>query len=815
MVALFFRKLRRDVGRQRGQFAAVIVTIFLGITLFGASYDAYQNLRASYDKTFEKLSAADLTVSGGNSAAIVEAARQTTGVDKVATRTVAELPLQIGDANKLIGRVVGMPVDTPPAVNRVEMLSGDYLSSNRPDGVIVEQHMAEHFNLTVGQQLVISGSAGDQTVTVIGTAASTEYLWPVRNRQEIFPSPDEFGVLFIPEMLAQQLAGSQAVEEVLIRYQPSANSGQLDQHLRQAADSAGAVSTVTRDEQPSNVALSLDIDGFREMSWLFPLLFLVSAAGGAYVLANRIVHSQRSQIGMLMANGFSRRAMLLHYLSYGVFIGLVGAIPGALAGALLARSVTSLYLSELSIPVTASSVRPVSVLIGVGLGLLMGAVATFAPAWTAAGLSPVEAMRGIGSTGRAKQSFLERIMPPLQRLPARWKLVVRGIGRSKRRSLSTIVGVVLALTLILVSWTMIDTTNILLSRQFDQIERQDAKVYFSQPVSSGEIEALGGVQDVERVEPAIELATTIQFQSSQYPTTLIGLEPDTQLHEFRAENGDRLQLPPTGILAGKALRSQLGVGQGDQVMLLIPGQQEPLTMTIEGFVDEPLGTYVYASLPQLSGIAAQGQSADTVNAALVKFSPGANRDAVSAAIAALPAVAAVRDTQFLADTIRSFMSLFYAFVGVMLVFGGVMAFSLIFNTMSVNITERSVELATLEAAGMEERSIQKLVVAENMLLVLIAIAPGLLAGYLCARWFMGTFSTDLFQFDLQVYPPTFIFACAGHHPHRATLAMARSACRSPSGSSAGDARTAGVTSRLFAGTQSVAVTTSHESMRAG
>ena len=36
-------KLRRDLRRQWGQFAAIVVTIFLGVTLFGASYDAYRN----------------------------------------------------------------------------------------------------------------------------------------------------------------------------------------------------------------------------------------------------------------------------------------------------------------------------------------------------------------------------------------------------------------------------------------------------------------------------------------------------------------------------------------------------------------------------------------------------------------------------------------------------------------------------------------------------------------------------------------------------------------------------------------------------
>ena len=42
---------------------------------------------------------------------------------------------------------------------------------------------------------------------------------------------------------------------------------------------------------------------------------------------------------------------------------------------------------------------------------------------------------------------------------------------------------VLALCLILVSWGMIDTTELLVDRQFNEVARQDAEVYFQPNVS--------------------------------------------------------------------------------------------------------------------------------------------------------------------------------------------------------------------------------------------------------------------------------------------------------------------------------------------
>jgi putative ABC transport system permease protein len=142
--------------------------------------------------------------------------------------------------------------------------------------------------------------------------------------------------------------------------------------------------------------------------------------------------------------------------------------------------------------------------------------------------------------------------------------------------------------------------------------------------------------------------------------------------------------------------------------------------------------------------------------ALVRYEPGVDRQLVRDRLAALPGVAAVVDSRALYDTAQSFMGLFYVFVGVMLVLGGIMAFALIFNTLSANVMERAVELTALRTLGMTSATIGRLVTAENLLLTVVALIPGLLVAYLLAAEFMASFSSDLFQFDLAVRPTTFL-----------------------------------------------------------
>ena len=72
-MSLLERKLRRDIGRRRWQFVTILVTVVLGVALFGASYDAYQNLLASYHALFERTHFAALTIEGGDRARVAAA----------------------------------------------------------------------------------------------------------------------------------------------------------------------------------------------------------------------------------------------------------------------------------------------------------------------------------------------------------------------------------------------------------------------------------------------------------------------------------------------------------------------------------------------------------------------------------------------------------------------------------------------------------------------------------------------------------------------------------------------------------------------
>jgi putative ABC transport system permease protein len=314
---------------------------------------------------------------------------------------------------------------------------------------------------------------------------------------------------------------------------------------------------------------------------------------------------------------------------------------------------------------------------------------------------------------------------------------------------------------------MVDTIEILLDRQFVQIDRSDATIVLSQSVEAGRIASTLDVQGVATAEPELELPVTLVATSDRYATTLVGLRPDTIMRSLVDADGHPLALQDGGVVLGVALRERLSLDVGDQVTVEGIADGGPssdgtsgTTLRVTGFVDEPLGSFAYTTISTATAVAGLAAADPPVTTALVRYQPGADREAVRDRLAGLPGVATVVDSRALYETAQSFMGLFYAFIGVMLVLGGLMAFALIFNTLSANVTERAVELTALRTLGMAPSTIGRLVTAENLLLTIIALVPGLAIAYVMAAAFMASFSSDLFQFDLEVRPTTFLGTAA-------------------------------------------------------
>ncbi|EUA05862.1 ftsX-like permease family protein [Mycobacterium kansasii 732] len=120
----------------------------------------------------------------------------------------------------------------------------------------------------------------------------------------------------------------------------------------------------------------------------------------------------------------------------------------------------------------------------------------------------------------------------------------------------------------------------------------------------------------------------------------------------------------------------------------------------------------------------------------------------------LPGVVAYVPTDSISATVRTSFSLYNVLVALTLLSAGVMAAALLYNAMSANVSERTGELSTLQAAGMGARLLGRLVAAENMTLAAIGLPAGLIVGTGLAEWFLSTYVTQGYRWHLMMHTTT-------------------------------------------------------------
>ncbi len=727
---LMGRMRRRDMAHRRGQIIAVAITVMLGVTLYVASYNSYLGLNGSYQRTYDELNFADVWITGGDTSTILASIGQLDGV-RTETRLQGQAPLRTGGRHKLTGRLVSLPQGGQPAINRLQVIEGR-LPGPADDQLTMamERHGADHFHLKPGDTIEVFATGAWAPVSISAPVFSPEYLWLAADRSNFLTLPDDFAVVYTDEDTVRRLDPT-APTQILVTV--DGHDATTIDRVEEIGRQGGATDVYDRSGQPSNQALSEDVLGFAEMAFLFPLLFLSAAGMATYVLLARLIATQRTELGMMMANGYGSGDMFRHFMGYGLTVAVLGGLPGLALGAWLGTIITDAYAHYVDLPVVRHVISPWTIVIGLVFIGATGVAAGGFPARAAARIDPAEAMRPAAPGGVGRRSLLERLVPRRWRTPG-VAMVTRNLSRQRKRTATTVLGVVLAAVLILVSLSLLDSLKLAIKSQFGQIDRRDLAVQLDHPVTASDTSAIENVVGVAVAEPYLQTQAVLATPKGSEPVGLFAFRSDTVMHEQKPGATD------DGVLIHRQTADRLGMAVGDPLTVKsVSGKT--FTLPVAGLHDEMLIGTAYISLDTLKSVG--GPPADSV---ALTLAPGADHSELRDVLSGRAGVVSVTDYDAIADLVNQLMGLSTFFIGIMVAFGLVMAVALVYNAVTIAISERTAEVATLSANGVSRGWIRRTITSENLTAVALGLVPGVIAGQLLGRVFLGTFDTEGFSF---------------------------------------------------------------------
>lgn len=730
------RKLFRDMWQNRMQFVAMILLCALGSFAFSGLDASWRMIELSGDTYFAQQELADIWVTLPTAdREALSRLRSIPGVQTAQARATAELEADLPSGAKLVVEAY----DGAIRMNLPLLEEGRMLDANDLRGCLLDQEFARANGLSVGDRLKLKLGGQTYSFVIRGTCLEPEF---VALSKHTVPDPYTYGFVLLNSRGLPALP----LNNVVIRLADGADGAEVERRITAFYPEA---LILDRSVHSASAGVDRDVDMFRNLSYLFPLLAFGVAAMIVLTTITRMLENQRTQMGTLKALGFGDGQMLRHYMSYAFYPSLAGSLLGLAVGrCTLPHILWQLEDAQFNMPYCLQA--PISpqqwavCALGVVLACLI-CLHTYrksAREETAQLLRPKPPKAG-------RKLMLERIGPVWRRLGFNGKMVVRNLFRNKLRMMMSLIGVLCCTMLIITAMGLQDSVIYFVDKYYEGTLQYSVRANLTGPVD--EAEAYRGRIECERVESVMDVSLTVRTQSRERATQLTVLEDDQRLL-YLGEDETWVPLPEHGVMLTQKLSEVMEAGIGDRIALWFPGDDEPVWTTVNAIAPITVGQSVMMCRAEWE----RCQKGGFAPTALLVANPTERGMRTLSDLDELDEL--LYPEQEAQDTLKILDSLSQIFLILSVVALG-LAFVVLYNMGILNYMERYREYATLKVLGYHQNEIRRLMSSENNLLTLIGIALGIGPGRWLTAAVMNSCETDSMIFVATVNWDSFVIAC--------------------------------------------------------
>ena len=751
------RKIFRDLFHLRGQFVAVALVVACGVASYVSMVSTYRSLLLSQSQYYSTYRFANLFAQLKRAPdSVAGQIRNIPGISAIQTRVMHDVILDIpGLTEPATGRLVSIPDRQVPVLNDLFLRQGRYVALGRSEEVIASEAFAQANHLTLGDSIsgIINGRW--KKLVIVGIALSPEYVYEVRSGAEFAPDNRRFGVLWMGyEALASSFNMEGAFNDVSLTLLPGTSEEDVITRLDQILARFGGTGAYGREEQVSHRFLSDEISQNRATGSVLPAIFLGIAAFLLSMVLTRLISTQRPEIAILKAFGFSNVQIGNHYLKLALLPILVSVGIGIGLGIYLGVALTGMYAGFYRFPVLRYEVEPRLIVTTVFVSVGAAAVGALAALRHAVKLAPAEAMRPEPPAryrlGWTAKIGLDRLCSPAVRM------IFRNLERRPVKALMTSVGMALAVSMLIVGFYFFDAFNYVLNFQFENVQREDMMVAFNEPRSSQAAFNLAQLHGVLRSEPFRSVPVRLWFEHRSKRTAIFGLTEDSSLRRVLDRNLNALRVPPDGLVLTTKLAEILNVRPGQMVTVeILEGARPVRSIAVVALADELIGISAYMDASALNRVMHEG---GTVSGGFLSIDP----QQIARLYTDLKRTPAVSAVVLREAALKSFTDILYQslaiFTTVLVAFACVIVSGMVYNGARIALSERGRDLASLRVLGFTQGEIGIMLLGEQAILTVAAIPLGFAIGYGICALITLWLNTELYRMPLVINRSTYAVA---------------------------------------------------------
>ncbi|WP_328299061.1 ABC transporter permease [Streptomyces sp. NBC_00435] len=400
---------RRNFFAHKGRMALSAVAVMLSVAFVCGTLVFTDTMNTTFDKLFavtnsnvtvtpKKVETSGETADTGKpqtlAASVVEQVKKAQGVKSVEGGVASMAVTVVNSKNENLGSTTGAPTFagnwTENELKSMKIIEGQ--APRGPTEVMIDGDTAKKHHLKLGDDIRTIAVTGDIRSRISGIAAFT------------VTNPGATVVYFDTATAQQKLLGA---TDVFSHLNVTAKEGVSDTQLKQ--DVAAAVGADTYQLQTAKEAADAnrkDMSFLDIMKWVMLGFAAIAFLVGIFLIFNTfsmLVAQRTREIGLMRAIGADSGQVLKSVVIEAFLLGVVGSVLGVGAGIGLAVGLMKLMgqlgMSLSTDDLTIAWTTPVA---GMVLGILVTVVSAYIPARRAGKVSPMAALREVGTPGDKK-----------------------------------------------------------------------------------------------------------------------------------------------------------------------------------------------------------------------------------------------------------------------------------------------------------------------------------------------------------------------------------------------------------------------------
>jgi len=756
MIGVLNKKLLRDILNIKGQMVAIVLVMAAGIAVFVIMFGVLDSLRLTQSTYYERYQFADIFASLKRAPeSIKQRINEIPQVSVAETRVIFAVTLQMKNMiEPASGKIISLPDGHTPLLNNLYLRSGRLLYPNEEDAVLVDESFFQAHKLELGDKVSAIMNGHRRKLKIVGVVLSPEYVYSIAPGA-LMPDSKRYGIFWMSRRSLEAAVNMKgAFNDLSIKVERDANIEKIKQDIDKILKPYGGLISYSREDQISNFFVENELKELESLGLMAPIIFLSVAAFLINVVMSRQIATQREQIGMLKAVGYSNIEISFHYLKMVLFITLVGSIIGLSLGGWMGVGMTQMYTEFFRFPILEYSFS-VEVMIFAVLFCTVAAISgTLLAIRSASNLPPAEAMRPESPTS-FKRTILEKFGVHKQ-LSFLSRIVLRQLERRPFRAFFSALGMAFALSILLFSFFMEDSMTYLMDVQYDMTQREDVNLSFVEPKPYRALEEIKSIPGVLNVEPIRNVSAYLKFNHYKKRSAITGLLSNTDLRRVIDANLSPITMPEYGVILNQKLAEILHISIGDLLEVEVLEEKRPtLFIPVVAVTQEFIGMGAYMNIRELNRILDE-QPKITGASILIDSKHSA---LLYKKLKQIPSIIGLNITTVIRQIFEDILAEnILKMVSINILFASFISFGVIYNTARIALSERGRELASLRVLGLTRREVAYILFGELGVITLCSIPLGIWIGKIMVNGMVSSMDSELFRIPAYLNHSTYGYA---------------------------------------------------------